>query len=490
MSFTNPQSPGVYIQVRNIGESVIPGVSTSTMAVFGRTQKGFTDKPYLVTSFEDFQNKFGGYVAEYPDVYNQVMLYFMNGGSRVYVLRMTNGASISNVTIKNSTGTQDTWKIECANEGTWGNDISVKIEEKSPDIYTITVFYQDSVVEVFDDVVFNNALNSNYVLNVVNSQSNYIKISLLVANPDNPEVGVHDLAGGLDGSKINLTQYVGLFTDKKFDIVDEMMTMIVADSSLSSDDYVNLLSNMIAYAENREDIFIIEHIPKSENTPSKAVDFVKNHQNIKSKYCAIYYPTVKFYDRFINSVVDIYPDGAIAGIYARVDADKTVGKSPGGTVDGKLNGISGVSVELTRGDMDVLYPVGINPIINWVQTGLCLWGVRTLSPLNEWRYISNVRTFMFVRKSIYNATHWIVFENNNPTLWFKIKNQLESALLLWFRDGYFAGTKPSDAFYVVCDDTNNPPESINAGIVNIDVGIALNKPAEFVRFRLQQKVNR
>ncbi len=138
---------------------------------------------------------------------------------------------------------------------------------------------------------------------------------------------------------------------------------------------------------------------------------------------------MKFYDLNLGRVVDVYGDGAIAGIYARVDSDKSVGKSPGGTIDGRLLGLVGVSMDLVRGDLDVLYPKGINPIINWVQTGLSVWGVRTLSSLTEWRYINAVRTFMFVRKSLYNATHWIVFENNNPTLWFKIKNQLESALL-------------------------------------------------------------
>lgn len=489
MSFTNPQSPGVYVQIRNAGETVIQGVSTSTLAVFGRTEKGYTDKPYLITSFEQFLREFGGYVSGISDdMFRQVMMFFQNGGGRLYVYRMINGASKSEVIVKDSNDVNNAWKINCVNEGSWGNYISVDIMEIDSSIYRIIVKYNDQVVEDYDNVIFNDMSSQNYVLTVINESSAYINFELLLANPVNPKEGTYNLVGGLDGSAIPLSKYVEIFsTNKIFDKIDEILQFIVVDSSLSSSEYATLINNMISYAESRDDIFIICHIP-SGMTVQDAVGYVNNIT--KSKYCAIYYPQIKFYDMNINRTINIYPDGAIAGIYARVDSDKSVGKSPGGVVDGKINGALGVSVDLTRGDLDVLYPKSINPIINWIQTGLAIWGVRTYSPLTEWRYINAVRTFMFVKKSLYNATHWIVFENNNPTLWFKIKNQLESALLLWFRDGLFAGTKPSDAFYVICDETNNTPESINAGIVNIDVGLAMNKPAEFVRFRLQQKLNK
>jgi phage tail sheath protein FI len=94
---------------------------------------------------------------------------------------------------------------------------------------------------------------------------------------------------------------------------------------------------------------------------------------------------------------------------------------------------------------------------------------------------------MFVEKSVYNATWWVVFENNGPGLWARIKVQLDSFLSNLFTDGYFAGTVPSDGYFVICDETNNSQASIDAGEVIVDVGIAPNTPAEFLVFRFSQK---
>jgi phage tail sheath protein FI len=140
----------------------------------------------------------------------------------------------------------------------------------------------------------------------------------------------------------------------------------------------------------------------------------------------------------------------------------------------------------TLGERDFVYPNKVNPLISSAQTGLAVWGVRTIAIESEWRYINARRLFMYVEKSVFNSTHWVVFENNGPALWAKIKSQLNGFLTNLFNEGYFAGNSPSQAFYVTCDETNNPQSSIDAGQVIIDVGLAPNKPAEFVRFRFQQ----
>ena len=147
------------------------------------------------------------------------------------------------------------------------------------------------------------------------------------------------------------------------------------------------------------------------------------------------------------------------------------------------------SLELipAQGERDLVYANKINPLISSPQTGLAVWGVRTLSGTSEWRYINARRMFMFLEKSIFNSTQWIVFENNGPPLWARIRAQITGFLTGLFNDGLFAGNSPGEAFFVIVDDSNNTEASINAGQVIIDVGVAPNKPAEFVRFRFQQK---
>jgi phage tail sheath protein FI len=164
-----------------------------------------------------------------------------------------------------------------------------------------------------------------------------------------------------------------------------------------------------------------------------------------------------------------------------------VGKAPGGTVDGALVFLLGLEADSTLGQRDLLYPFKINPLISGPQTGLAVWGVRTMSLQPEWKYINVRRLFMFLEKSVFNATHWIVFENNGNALWGKIKAQLTGFLLSLFNEGYFAGKRPSEGFFIICDESNNTPQTIELGQVIIDIGVAANKPAEFVIFRFSQQ---
>jgi phage tail sheath protein FI len=130
----------------------------------------------------------------------------------------------------------------------------------------------------------------------------------------------------------------------------------------------------------------------------------------------------------------------------------------------------------------------VNPLINTTQTGLAVWGVRTSSATNDvFKYISSVRLFQFVEKSVFNSTHGLLFESINANLYSIIKTQLDGFLLNLYNTGHFAGASPDQAFFVIVDDTNNPPEVVNAGQVVVDVGIAPNRPGEFIRFRFSQK---
>lgn len=282
------------------------------------------------------------------------------------------------------------------------------------------------------------------------------------------------------------TSYQGIYA---LDRVEELMQVVIPD--FVGD--VTITQDMFDYADGREslpsggDRFIISAVPQG-STAQEAVDFLRFDLQRNSKFAALYWPWVRVADPLQdNRPVTFPPVGHLAGIYARTDTQRNVGKAPGGTVDGALRFLTGLETETTQGERDFVYPARINPLISSPQTGLAVWGVRTTSLQSDWRYINVRRLFMFVEKSIFNSTAWIVFENNGPALWARIKAQVQSFLNALFNDGLFAGTTPSEAFFVIVDDSNNTPDTIAQGQVIIDVGIAANRPAEFVRFRFQQK---
>lgn len=282
--------------------------------------------------------------------------------------------------------------------------------------------------------------------------------------------------------------YKGVYALSK---VDELMQVCVPD--FAGD--VTVTGHLLDYADEREalphggDRFIILTVPKGSD-PQEAVDWFRYDLKRTSKWAALYWPWVKVADPLANNrPLTMPPLGHIAGVYARTDNTRNVGKSPGGTVDGALRYLLGLEYESTQAERDYVYPNKINPLVSSPQTGLAVWGVRTIAPTSEWRYINARRLFMFLEKSVFESTHWIVFENNGPGLWTRIKAQLEGFLKALFNENYFAGNSPAQAFFVVVDESNNPPESVAKGQVIIDIGVAPNKPAEFARFRFQQKTS-
>jgi len=280
--------------------------------------------------------------------------------------------------------------------------------------------------------------------------------------------------------------YEGIFA---FNKVDELLQLIVPDWAGDT----TITGDILDYCDAREalphggDRFAILAVP-SALTAQEAVSWFRYTLQRFSKWAALYWPWVKIADPLSdNRDLLIPPLGHIAGIYARTDNDRNVGKAPGGVVDGQLRFVTGLETEPDIEERNTVYPNKINPLIASAATGRAVWGVRTISNQSDWRYISTRRMFMFAERSVYNSTFWIVFENNGPALWTRIKAQLEGFFLNLFNEGILAGAQPSEAFIVTVDSTNNSPESIDAGQVIIDIALAPQKPAEFVRFRFTQK---
>jgi phage tail sheath protein FI len=185
-----------------------------------------------------------------------------------------------------------------------------------------------------------------------------------------------------------------------------------------------------------------------------------------------------------DGLIYVPPSGHIAGIYARVDTQRGVHKAPANEV---VFGALGLAQKISKNQQDGLNPKGINCIRD-LNGNIRVWGARTIGgDMNgEFKYINVRRLFLFLRESIDEGTQWTVFEPNTPDLWARIRRNVIAFLTNVWRSGALFGNTPEQAFFVKCDEENNPPEVRDAGQVIIEIGVAVTKPAEFVIFRLSQ----
>jgi phage tail sheath protein FI len=245
------------------------------------------------------------------------------------------------------------------------------------------------------------------------------------------------------------------------------------------------------YCTQRTDCFFIGDMKPDDDTVDEARNFV-NSLTVKSSYGAVYFPWLRMIDSTGASPQPILtpPSGYVAGMYARIDSSRGVFKAPAGT-EAHIGGAVGLASMITDTQQDFLNPVGVNVIRSFPASGIVIWGARTLATLSnpEYRYIPVRRTAIFLEQSIYNGIQYAVFEPNDAGLWASLRLNITAFMMLQFRAGAFQGKTPTEAFFVKVDETTTTQADIDAGSVNILVGFAPLKPAEFVVLQLTQKVN-
>jgi phage tail sheath protein FI len=211
---------------------------------------------------------------------------------------------------------------------------------------------------------------------------------------------------------------------------------------------------------------------------------------LPSRNAAIYFPRVLESDPNHNSQTDTFvPCGIIAGLCAATDSSRGVWKAPAG-LDAALLGIQGLQVNLTDAENGQLNPLGINCLRDFKINGRVVWGARTLRGADifadDYKYVPVRRTVLYIEESLYRGTQWVVFEPNDEPLWAEIRLNVGAFMHNLFRLGAFQGKTPQEAYFVKCDKESTTQNDINLGIVNIVVGFAPLKPAEFVVIQIQQ----
>jgi phage tail sheath protein FI len=237
----------------------------------------------------------------------------------------------------------------------------------------------------------------------------------------------------------------------------------------------------IAYCDRRGDLFLI----LERWSGSRSIEEYRD--KVSSKYAALYDPWISVTDVATGKPALVPPSGALAGIYALTDSRRGVHKAPAGLDVGKVVVADGLERIFSKAEYDGLYPKNINAILK-SSDGIHVWGSRTLSPDSEWQQINVRRLFNFLEKSIENGTQWVAFEPNDPTLWKNIERNVSAFLRIQWLEGKLVGATEKEAFFVHCNAETNPPEVVNAGQVITVIGVAPSRPAEFVIFRIKQKV--
>ncbi len=245
----------------------------------------------------------------------------------------------------------------------------------------------------------------------------------------------------------------------------------------------------VGYCAGRslQDVFYVGETGRFTETPAEAESF-RTDLRTPNSFGALYYPWILAADPTGRSPepVPLPPSGFITGLYARIDSSRGVWKSPAGT-EASLNGARGLQVVLNDIENGNLNKRGVNCIRQFPTAGIVSWGARTIHSDPEWKYISPRRMAILLRVSIYNGIQWAVFEPNDEPLWGALRQNITSFMTILFRQGAFQGASPTEAFFVKVDSETTTQDEINLGIVNVLVGFAPLKPAEFVVVKISQK---
>jgi len=254
-------------------------------------------------------------------------------------------------------------------------------------------------------------------------------------------------------------------------------------------------TNAISLCQSRRAFYILDPPQGSgpvgaNDTPTSIMSWLDANASLRSRNAALYVPRVDIPDPLNGFRLRAAPvSGTIAGLYARTDATRGVFKAPAGT-DASLTGVQQLEYNLTDGENGVLNPLGINGLRTFPIFGPVCWGARTLfgadQLADDYKYVPVRRFALFVEESLFRGTQWVVFEPNDDALWAQIRLNIGSFMQDLFRQGAFQGTTPQQAFFVKCDSETTTQSDINHGIVNIVVGFAPLKPAEFVIIQIQQ----
>jgi uncharacterized protein len=512
-----PTYPGVYVEELESGVHPITGVATSITAFVGFAPRGPVDTPTTVQSFLEYARVFGGLSAASTMSY-AVQQFFQNGGSNALIVRPTGTGAAA------STGTQPgppatgAITLAAASQGLWGDDLLMRIDHDTADPALFNLSVKDTgtqVVEVLRNLPTGAALGPTIL-----ARSDLVRLNGAApttvpddhsavppgADPFDPAVTTRysTFGGGADGGQA-VTDLVpatddgtGMFALARADLFNLLVIPPVLPAANPGAGRVltaAVKGRAAAFAQDHRALFLVDPDPDwdapSDITPAGGLaTYIASIGSDDRRNAALYFPYLRAPDPLLGEAVMEYPPGgAIAGVMARTDTERGVWKAPAG-LDAGLSGVLELKAKLTDGENGILNPLGVNCLRTFPASGHVVWGARTLAGddklASEWKYVPVRRTALYLEESLYRGTQWVVFEPNDEPLWAQIRLNVGAFMQDLFRKGAFQGKTPREAYLVKCDAETTTQTDINNGVVNVLVGFAPLKPAEFVIVQIQQ----
>jgi uncharacterized protein len=527
-----PTYPGVYIEEIPSGVRTITGVSTSNTGFVDFFERGPVNTPMRITSFADFQRTFGGLFPQSEASY-AIQQFYLNGGQIAWVVRVTTTNMTTAGPATHTLGA-NSLRVDALSVGTWGNHVQVKVDQDGLPtgsvLFNLTVKEVNPITNLVTQETYGgvtmDATKPRYVVEVVNRGSALVRLARL-GNTKPANLAFTALTGGLDTNVMdnlgnlvagqeaafatalkgsdtvtidadNIPRKSGIFALSMiapyiFNILCLPATAKLVKAAGATARNPLLIAAQAFCLDKRA--FLIMDVPFDRTlldqmqNPSTGFAAELDSATLRHPNTAIYFPNLTLADPLNqNKPRLVGASGTMAGIYARTDAARGVWKAPAGT-DADLRGVS-FDLKLSDLENGGLNPLGINVIRSFPVFGSVSWGARTLKgadqEASEWKYIPVRRTALFIEESLYQGLKWVVFEPNDEPLWAQIRLNAGAFMNNLFRQGAFQGKTPREAYLVKCDKETTTQNDINLGIVNIVVGFAPLKPAEFVIVKIQQ----
>lgn len=524
--------PGVYVQ-----GSQLPypdsGVATSRTAFIGRAPRGPVNTPVPLNSWADYERRFGG-LDQDSSISYQVRAFFENGGTEAVGVRLfeplaTGGDGCAVIAL-------GSLMLVAASPGGWGDRLSATVDVEGitaaaaesvgvsdPGVLfnlTVTLTDPDGGVrtERHDRLTLDPAHPERRLDRVLSEQSDLVRYR----SGDRAEAGTRGQgAGGQDCAPLSLitllgdeTARTGLYALEQTpafnilcippDLMDEDTAPVIYQAAA---EYCGCRNAMLIMDPpvHWQDLGVAGRVSEIDPAWDLASAFHDRTRTSKiGRDTAVYFPRVLAPDPLRNNEVRVFPNsGYVAGVWARTDTEVGVWKAPAGLA-ATLNGAVGPAMTLTDAENEILIPMGINALRTFPLAGTVIWGARTVAgaappvidaqeaaakgieptgpnpPEDDFKYIPVRRLALYMTSWMGQNTQWAVFELNDAALWAKLREQISTWLNGLWKQGALFGASAGDAYFVHCDATTTTLEDIEAGVVNVQIGFAPVRPAEFL----------
>ncbi|MDA1276724.1 MAG: phage tail sheath subtilisin-like domain-containing protein [Verrucomicrobia bacterium] len=528
-----PTYPGVYVEELSSGVRSVAALPTSITAFVGRALRGPTDDydvpdqvPTVVNSYADYERIFGGLWTDSSMSY-AVRDFFRNGGGQALIVRLfqTSGGQSNSHIAAATSDAGSPLNLISATPGSWGNRLRIIIDHDTRDtepgetansLFNLKIeLIPDTgvaslqqlpdlgtrVEEIYTNVTclpgLPHSLNT-----VLLSKSKLMRVEAPTTTAARPDAGTIIVnVSANDGAALtsgNFTGSAALRTGIHALLKADLFNILCIPPYLASGEVDAAVVTEAATLCRGRRAFLILDAPAAWDEISDVTSVATGVNAIattvgtdNARNAAVFFPRLQMPNPLRQNQMETFAScGAVAGVFARTDVQRGVWKAPAG-LDAGLTGTSALSVPMTDAENGQLNPLGVNCMRAMPGAGPVIWGSRTLRGADrladtDWKYIPVRRLALFLEESIFRGTQWAVFEPNDEPLWSQLRMNIGAFLHTLFRQGAFQGSSPREAYFVKCDRSTTTQTDINNGIVNILIGYAPLKPAEFVILKFQQ----